>query len=135
MSNIRTYVSHSIRGKMGKEATDEYMAENNQKAIEFGKMLRAKIKGVDFYVPGDHDEFVCLAFREGYLDENQILYIDCQIIDTCNFILAWSPDGFISNGMKIEIDHAHFHNIRVLVVTSVIDAVGKINNVLDTLTR
>ncbi len=120
---------------MGKDATDEYMEENNQRAIVFGKALRKYFPKIDFYIPGDHDEFVCVAFRRGYLNEKQILSVDCEIINSRHFIIAWSPDGFISNGMKIEIDHSDLHNIPVIIVRDTTDAFGKINNHLDTLKR
>ena len=135
MSKIKAYVSHSIRGKMGKEATDEYMEENNLKAIAFGNELRKAFPNIDFYIPGDHDEFVCIAYKEKYINEKQILWIDCQIINSRNFVLAWSPDDFISNGMRIEIEHAHLHNIRVLVVKDINDAKSIINHCLNALKR
>jgi hypothetical protein len=135
MAKVTCYVSHSIRGKMGKDATDEYMEENNRKAIKFGKKLKEAFPTVDFYIPGEHDVFVCLAYRNGYLNEKQILYIDCEIINSRNFLLAWSPDGFISTGMQIEIDHAHHRHIPVFVVKDVINAYEVINIHLRTYKR
>lgn len=135
MAKLKAYVSHSIRGKMGKDATDEFMEENNQKAIVFGKELRIAFPNINFYVPGDHDEFVCIAYRNSYLNEKQILQVDCEIINSRNFVLAWSPDGYISHGMQIEIDHAHLHNIPVLVVKNIEDAISVINFHLETFKR
>ena len=135
MSKIKAYMSHSIRGKMGKEATDEYMAENNRKAIAFGEELRREFPNIDFYVPGDHDEFVCIAYREAYLNEKQILHVDCEIINSRNFMIALSPDGFISGGMKIEIEHCQLHNIPVLYVSDIEYACKAVNEFLETLKR
>ena len=121
MAQIRAYVSHSIRGKMGKDATPEYMRANNNKAIKLGQELRREFPTIDFYVPGDHDEFVLLAFMAKYLNEKQILDVDCMIVDKCNFVIAYTPDDFISGGMRTEIDYANLHDISVLVIDGVSD--------------
>jgi len=101
---------------MGKDATDEYMRENNRRAIEFGQELRTVFPAVNFYVPGDHDEFVLIAFIAKLLNENQILFVDCEIVRRCNFLIAYTPDSFISGGMQIEIDYANTCDIPVLVI-------------------
>jgi len=114
MSKIRAYVSHSIRGKFGKDATFEQMEANNKKAIGFGKELVKEFPNIDFYVPADHDEFVLEAYKRGYVGEKEVLDVDCVIISKCNFIVVFSPDDYISKGMQIEIDHAVFNKIPVI---------------------
>ena len=114
MSKIRTYVTHSIRGKFGKDATLEQMEANNQKAIDFGVVLREEFPTIDFYIPGDHDEFVTIAYTKGYLNEKTILEVDCNIVSKCNFLTVFSPDDYISRGMQIEIDHAVKSHIPVI---------------------
>ena len=114
---IKVYVAHSIRGKKGNDATDEDMKHNNALAIVFGQALRRKFPGVDFYIPGDHDEFILIAYRKEYLDEKQILDVDCEIVQGCNFVLAYSPDGYLSKGMKIEIEYAGENGIPVIIVS------------------
>lgn len=115
--HIRVYVSHSIRGKKGKDATQEDMQHNNALAIVFGQALRRKFPGVDFYVPGDHDEFILIAYLQKVLGEKQILDIDCVIVRRCCFVIAYSPDGYLSKGMKIEIEDACMNGIPVIVVS------------------
>ena len=115
---VKVYVSHCIRGRKGLKATNADMKRNNDLAIIFGKALRRKWPGTNFYVPGDHDEFIIIAFRDKYLTEKQILDVDCKIVSTCNFILAYSPDGYLSRGMKVEIEHANEAGIPVIVVAS-----------------
>ena len=114
MSEIRAYVSHSIRGKYGAAATNEQMEANNQKAIKFGKQLAKEFSNIKFYIPGEHDEFVLIAYQKGDLTETQILDIDCDIVSRCNFLVVYSPDDYVSKGMQIEIDHAVFNNIPVI---------------------
>lgn len=129
---IRVYCSHSIRGKMGKNATDEHMKANNDKAIEFGKKLRSAFPSINFYVPGDHDEFVLIAFLDKYINETQILAVDCKIVQRCNFLIAYSPDGFISGGMQVEIDYANKEGIPVLVIEGVgVTGLGAIHRHLE----
>ena len=82
------------------------MAVNNARAALFGEVLRGHFKGLGIYVPGDGDEFVMLAHRNGYLNEDQILFVDCQIVDTCDAMLAFIHDQHVSGGMLVEILHA-----------------------------
>lgn len=105
MGQIRAYISHSIRGKYGKAATDAQMAENNTKAINFGNFMCKEFPNIQWYVPGEHDEFVLVCYRNKLLTEKQILTVDCEIIDKCNFMVVYSPDDYISRGMQVEIDH------------------------------
>ena len=115
MSNeIKVYISHSICGKMGVDATKEYMDANNKKAIAFGKVLSEEFPQIDFHIPGAYEEFVGPAYRKGHLTREQILDVDCDIISRSNFIVVFSPDDFISNGMKVEIDYATLHNIPIV---------------------
>ena len=113
---VKVYVGHSIRGKKGINATNKDMRRNNDKAIVFGKALRRRFPGVDFYVPGDHDEFIIIAYRKKYLTEKQILDVDCMIVQQCNFMIVYSPDGYLSRGMKVEIEYAGENGIPVVVV-------------------
>ena len=115
MSNeIKVYISHSIRGKVGEAATKEYMDANNRKAIVFGKALSKEFSNIDFHVPGAYEDFVGPAYRKGHLTEKQILDIDCDIISRSNFIIVFSPDDYISRGMKVEVDYATLHNIPII---------------------
>lgn len=104
-NQIKAYVSHPIRGKYGINATHQQMVDNNNKAIKFGIFIKKTFPAIQWYVPADHNELVIIAFEKGYLNEGTILDIDCSIIDTCNFMLVFSPDDYISRGMKIEINH------------------------------
>jgi len=113
---MRAYLSHSIRGKKGQDATDEDMMKNNRKAIEFAENIRSLFPCLDLYVPAEHDEFVLNAYRRGYLGEPEILDVDCMIVQTCNFLIALAPEGYISRGMQVEIDYANTHGIPVVVV-------------------
>ncbi len=134
--HVRVYMSHSIRGKKGKDATSEDMQHNNALAIVFGQALRRKFPGVDFYVPGDHDEFVLIAYLQKVLTEKQILDIDCEIVRRCCFVVAYSPDGYLSKGMKIEIEYACMYGIPVIIVSR-LDKTGvdSINRQLQALMR
>ena len=113
-NEIKVYISHSIRGKMGEAATKEYMDANNRKAIVFGKALSKEFSNIDFHVPGAYEDFVGPAYRKGHLTEKQILDIDCDIISNGNFLVVFAPDDYISTGMQIEVDHCVKHNIPII---------------------
>ncbi|GAG08961.1 unnamed protein product [marine sediment metagenome] len=115
-NRIRVYVSHPIRGVKGKNATKEDMEANNRLATIFGKALSKEFPDVEFYVPATHDEFVLIGYEEGILSEEQILFIDCKIIDTCQVVLVYIPKRHISNGMFTEVDHTNMTGKQTLLV-------------------
>ena len=103
---MKIYVSHSIRGKYGNNATNEQMKANCAKAMQFAKLLRLNCTGIEYYVPAEHDEWITLAFQQGIITDTQILSIDCDILDTRDGLLVYTPDGYISGGMTTEIVYA-----------------------------
>lgn len=115
---LKVYVSHSIRGAKGDDATDEDMQRNVNLSILFGQSLRRKFPGVDFYVPGDH-EFppVGNLLRKKYITTKQILDVDCEIVQGCAFVIAYSPDGHLSKGMRVEIEYAGENGIPVIIIS------------------
>lgn len=121
LQSKRAYISHSIRGKLGVIATPESMAENNRKAHEAAVLMRCILPEVCLYVPGEHDEAISLLYQDGRLKEGDILWADCEIIRTCNLLIAWAPDDFISTGMRIELDFAEEQNIPVFIIQNVED--------------
>lgn len=114
---MRFYVSHSIRGKHGKNATPAQMKANCDAIMDIAKKLREVIPVADLYVPAEHEDFVGIAYREGYLTEKQILDVDCQIIlDTCDAIIIYVPQGDkLQGGRKVEHDYAVLNCIPVFV--------------------
>lgn len=112
----KIYVSHSIRGKFGEIATEEQMVVNCGKAIQFGKLLRLNFPDIEWYIPAEHDDFVRRAYKKNYLSESEILDIDCDILKTCNGLLVYFPDEFISVGMGIEVKCALTNRIPIVRV-------------------
>lgn len=103
---MKFYLSHPIRGKNGNKAINKTIEANCLKAAQIAHYIRQKIFGIQIYVPGEHDLFVQLAYKNQYLTEKQILNIDCQIIDQCDGLLLYVPDDKIYGGCKIEQEHA-----------------------------
>lgn len=121
---MRVYCSHSIRGKFGINATPTQMKENCNAMIELANQLRTALPNIEFYVPAEHEDFVQLAFDLDYLDEAEILEIDCLIIDHCDVVIVLVPDGDeLQGGRKIEYDHAVGKAIPVVVYQLVGEAI------------
>ena len=104
---IKAYLSHPIRGFMGPKATREHMEHNNRLAVRWSKELyRFFGINLEIYVPGEHDEFVLIAYLSGIIDEKEILDIDCTILERRDILLVADCENHLSNGMKIEIAKA-----------------------------
>ncbi len=104
---MRVYLSHSIRGKKGNAATNAEMKECCDAAIAVGEQIRTAIPSLDLYIPGEHEEFVQIAFKKKYITEKHILDVDCTIIDGCDIVIVYVPsDDELQGGRKIEYDHA-----------------------------
>ena len=121
---MRFYLSHPIRGSKGDKATAVDMKQNNDRAIEIANYIRDSITlEIEVYVPAEHEEFVLRTLKFNYLTIDQILAIDCSIIDTCDAVLIYSPDGNIVSGCKVEHDHAIKNDIPVCVFKDVTDVI------------
>lgn len=113
---MKIYLSHSIRGKHGADATPEQMKINCDRVMLVAAKIREALTGIDLYVPAEHEDFVSIAYRDDYLTEEQILDIDCKIIDGCDGVVVYTPvDDPIQGGRKIEFDHATATGKPVLV--------------------
>ena len=116
--NNRIYISHCIRGASGINATDEEIAENCERAKELANELDvfflSKGLDVDLYVPAEHEEFINIAYKKKYLTEEQILDVDCAILNGCDavIVLDW---GHISRGMQVEINYCTKYDIPCLI--------------------
>ena len=121
LQNKRAYMSHSIRGKLGVAATPESMKVNNEKAHEAAVLLRCVLPEISVYVPGEHDQVISLLYQDGRLSEEDILWADCRIISNCDILIVWSPDGYISAGMQIELNYADEHGISRYVIHDIVE--------------
>jgi len=132
---MRIYVSHPIRGKKGEDATDEEMEINCNRAIKFGNTLKSQFSGVDFFVPGEHDEFASIALKKGRITIAEVLETDCDIIDTCDAIVVWCPENYISDGMMVELSYANTGGIPTFIVQGPAGAIQAIGRFLEGTTR
>ena len=127
VNNIfRAYLSHHIRGPNGINATKKEIQDNIDLYRKIGEQIRAyfldweKMDGfpkIDLYVPADHDEFVQIAHSKKYLDEKQILDVDCGIINACDLVIAYGNVA-ASRGMQVEVKHATLNGIAIYSMPS-----------------
>ena len=104
---MRYYLSHSIRGKEGPEASHNTQAQNCRDAILVATTLRKLFPKLTLYVPAENETFIQIAYDTGHLSEKQILDIDCRIIDSTDGLLVYVPQGDeLQGGREIEYDHA-----------------------------
>jgi nucleoside 2-deoxyribosyltransferase len=92
------------------------MKENCDAMIRLANQLRKALPNIEFYVPAEHEDFVSIAYALNYLSEEEILEIDCKIIDYCDAVIVLVPQGDeLQGGRKVEYDHAVENNIPVCV--------------------
>jgi len=124
---FKIYMSHWIRGPKGVNATVEDIKENIKNNIIIGTIIKSylidweKMDGLPkchLYVPAEHDEFVQIAFEKHYVSEQEILDVDCSIIDSCDLLLVYG-DYMSSRGMKVEIEHALSVGIPVYYMSTI----------------
>jgi hypothetical protein len=120
---LKGYMSHPIRGPLKDKATPEQIRANCDMAKEVAMRIRYYMDfnhpdiDLDLYVPAEHESFVLRAFRNDMLTVQQILHIDCQIIeeDYNGVLLVFAPYGPPVEGCSIELKHAVKCGIAVLV--------------------
>ena len=113
---MRIYVSHSIRGKAGADATGVEMQENCDRIITLVTELRKVFPTLNFYVPAEREPFVGRCYYLRYLTEKQILEIDCMIVDQCEAMIVYVPDGDeLQGGRLVEFKHAEKNHKPVVV--------------------
>jgi len=116
---IRAYCSHAIRGHAGDKCPEEQRDFNKAKAIEWGKKLWLYFGSqLELYIPGANDDWAVVGLEKGYLTIDQVLDIDCSIVEGCDVLLIMDWEG-ISGGMGREIDAANKSGIPTRVITGV----------------
>lgn len=127
---MRFYISHSIRGFAGKDATASQMQANCDTVKAIAEQFRKVFPAVDFYVPAESEPFVQRAFDMGYLTEKQMLDVDCRIIsDTCDAVIIYVPEGdTLQGGRLIEFNYAKFNRIPTFLFKNVEEAISWITH-------
>jgi len=109
---MKIYVSHSIRGTKGVDATEKDMQQNCERIKVVVKQLRKEFPTIEFYVPAESEPFVNNAHKKKYLTEKQILDVDCSIIDECDMVIIYMPpdDNILQGGRLVEYNHCRKTN-------------------------
>ncbi len=117
---ITAYLSCPMRGFMGPAAPPEEIHCNCLKAIEASKKLWLYFgPNLDLYVPPVHNEALEIAMDKGFVNIDQVLDVDCEIVSRRDVVLVYNWQNQISGGMKREIDKASELGIPTRVFTDV----------------
>lgn len=118
---MQFYLSHSIRGPKGQKATKTDMQKNCKVAIQIANQIRNALPSIELYVPAEQEKFVQLAYKFGYLTEQEILEIDCRIIALCDGVIVWLPNdnNILQGGRLVEYNFASKRNMPVCKFTTV----------------
>lgn len=120
---MKFYFSHSIRGKAGPDASLDVQTQNCQDAIRVANILRKLFPKLELYVPAENETFVRIAYDNAYLSIDDILWINCRIIDGCAGLLIYVPQGdVIQGGRFIEYNHAVRTNKPVVIFNKASEA-------------
>jgi len=104
---MKVYLSHSIRGSKGNAATQTEQKACCDAAIALGERISAEIPSLELYIPGANEEFVAIAYRKSYMTIDEILDVDCTIIDNCEAVIVYVPtDDQLQGGRLVEFKHA-----------------------------
>lgn len=122
---MRVYLSHSIRGKKGNDATHAEQKACCEIATALGEHISMQIPSLEVHIPGAYEEFVSIAYQKSYMTVDQILDVDCTIIDGCEAVIVFVPtNDELQGGRKIEYDHSIKTSTPVMVFNeNEIDAV------------
>ncbi len=126
---MKYYFSHKIRGNAGSNASHDIQVKNCAEAIRVADILRELFPKLELYVPAENETFVQIAYDMGLLTIDNILDIDCKIIDHQDGLLVYVPDGDeLQGGRKIEYDHAIATNKLVCIFHTVEEAISYIES-------
>lgn len=122
---MKVYFSHAMRGKPGFALNSAEHGNNCEAAIRIADQLRKMFPKLSLYVPAESEPFVGAAYKKGYLSIEQILELDCIIVDQCDVVIVYVPEGDeLQGGRLIEYDHAVATNRPVCIFRRVEEAIN-----------
>lgn len=121
------YFSHRISNGSHKTSAEE-QRKYCEEAVQVAEDIKERLTGdIEIYVPGaDSEKFVSRAIDSGFMTIEQVLDVDCQIIDSCDAVICRveSIGDQLQGGRKIEVDHAEKTNKPCLVFDQPEEAVA-----------
>lgn len=128
-TEITAYLSHCIRANKENPSIKE-MLFNNNKAIILANELRKTFPFLDVYVPAENNEFDLAISKGKYLTTDQILEIDCKILEKRDLLLVYDWQVNLSAGQKVEVFHAGKIGIPMITFSCLSEAIEKIREFL-----
>jgi len=128
-TKITAYLSHCIRANKENPSIKE-MLFNNNKAIILANELRKTFPFLDIYVPAENNEFDLEISGGKYLTTDQILEVDCKILEKRDLLLLYNWQKSMSAGQEVEFFHAGKLGIPIITFSCLSEAVEKIREFL-----
>lgn len=135
---IRVYFSHAIRGQVGVNASHDIQNINCKAAQDMAANVKQLLFRdrpdieLDFYIPADGEEFVQLAYDTKIISEENILKIDCWIIDKCDACVVYVPSwDKVQGGRKVEWNYCIETGKPVVIFERACQAVAFIIEIAD----
>ncbi len=95
MDRPKVYYAIPIRGKMGAEATVEYMAINCARAKRNLEILQVAFPHIEWISVAPYDRIVQKLLARRQVDIRDVLQADFEVGDECDALFAhlWEPSG------------------------------------------
>ena len=132
----KCYLSHPIQGvhrNVSEVERNKNMQYNNTVALAAGAAIRICCPHIDLYVPAEHEDFIVLAWKLGYLYEGPILDVDCGLIAQCDAVLFLNHQRTYSHGMRIEAEKAASLGLYKYTFTSLDQIPNQVKSFLESL--
>ena len=65
------------------------------------------------YVPADHELFIHRAYKDSLLTKEQIISINCKIIEECNLLINFGNGAAVGSNLVAELLHAQQEKIPI----------------------
>lgn len=122
-TKLRIYLSHPAY-KLKEIDTNEVIYKHVGEEIRAYLIDWEKMDGfpkMELYLPAEHEEFIRYAYLLNYLTTEELLNINCKIIEKCHLLILFEYFK-LTPEMECEMIHARKHGLPVFNMPSLSNA-------------